>query len=191
MKSDFFALLSRMKYIERWSLMRNISRENIAEHSFFVSILSHALACIRRDIQKRPCDPEKAASYALFHDASEIFTGDLPTPIKYFNPEIRAAYAEIEKNATARLLHTLPDVLAPSYNALLNIPEEYLTLVKAADKLAAYIKCIEERTSGNSEFSQAEQSTRQTLQSLAMPEVDYFLEHFIPAFDLTLDELER
>lgn len=191
MKSDFFALLSRMKYIERWSLMRNISRENIAEHSFFVSLLSHALACIRRDVLKQPCDPEKAASYALFHDASEIFTGDLPTPIKYFNSEIRAAYAEIEKNAVERLLCTLPDALAPSYDALLNIPAEYQMLVKAADKLAAYIKCIEERTSGNAEFSQAEQSIRQTLQSLSMPEVDYFLEHFIPAFDLTLDELER
>lgn len=191
MNSDFFALLSRMKYIERWSLMRNITRENIAEHSFFVSILSHALACIRRDILGQPCDPEKAAAYALFHDASEIFTGDLPTPIKYFNSEIRTAYAEIEKSATERLLRTLPDELMPSYEALLHIPDEYHPLVKAADKLAAYIKCIEERTSGNSEFSRAEQTTRQTLQSLSMPEVDYFLEHFIPAFDLTLDELER
>ena len=171
--------------------MRNITRENIAEHSFFVSILSHALACIRRDILGQPCDPEKVAAYALFHDASEIFTGDLPTPIKYFNPEIRTAYAEIEKNATERLLRTLPEELTPSYDALLHIPEEYRLLVKAADKLAAYIKCIEERTSGNSEFSRAEQTTRQTLQSLSMPEVDYFLEHFIPAFDLTLDELER
>ena len=191
MKSDFFALLARMKYIERWSLMRNITRENIAEHSFFVALLSHALACIRRDVLGLPCDPERAAALALFHDASEIFTGDLPTPIKHFNPEMRAAYAKIEEHAAARLLRTLPGALAPSYAALLAMPEDYQPLVRAADKLAAYIKCIEERTSGNTEFSQAEQSTRAALEALAMPEVTYFLAHFIPSFDLTLDELER
>lgn len=191
MKSDFFALLSRMKYIERWSLMRNTTRENIAEHSFFVAIIAHALAVIRRDIFDIPCDAEKCIAFALFHDASEIFTGDMPTPIKYFSPELRDAYAKIEQNAINQLLDTLPDELAPSYGGLLTVPDEYRDIIKAADKLSAYIKCIEERRSGNGEFSQAEVSTRASLEHLSMREVDYFLENFIPSFGLTLDELKN
>lgn len=191
MNNHFFALLSRMKYIERWALMRNTMRENIAEHSFFVAVLAHALACIRRDVFNVDCEPEKAASFALLHDASEIFTGDMPTPIKYYNPDIRTVYAEIEKNANDRLVATLPDELAPTYREMLYIPDEYKSLVKAADKLSAYIKCIEEKNSGNAEFASAEASTLNSLNALNMQEVDYFIEHFIPSFTLTLDELEK
>lgn len=189
MNSSFFALLSRMKYIERWALMRNTVRENIAEHSFFVALLAHALASVRRDIFNIPCDPEKAASFALLHDASEIITGDMPTPIKYYNPAIRSVYSEIEKTANERLVSALPEPLRDSYRALLDIPEEYKPIVKAADKLSAYIKCIEERRAGNSEFKSAEDATLASIKALNLREADYFIETFIPSFDLTLDEL--
>lgn len=178
-----------MKYIERWALMRNTDKENIAEHSFFVSLLSHALACIRRDIFGEETDPEKAATLALLHDASEIFTGDMPTPIKYHNPSMRAVYAEIEKEANENFLNALPDELKSSYRELLFIDEEYVPIIKAADKLSAYIKCIEERRAGNAEFKNAEDTTLKALQSLNMREVDYFIKTFIPSYTLTLDEL--
>ncbi|MEG2378152.1 MAG: 5'-deoxynucleotidase [Clostridia bacterium] len=191
MSDGFFALAHRMKYIERWSLMRNTARENIAEHSFFVALISHALATIRRDVYEIPCDPTRAVTYAVFHDMSEIFTGDLPTPIKYYNPKIRTAYHEIEEVSKGRLLAALPDELQGEYRAAANPDEEYSVLVKAADKLSAYIKCIEERNAGNAEFIIAERQTLTALTKMAMPEIDYFIEHFIPSFSLTLDELER
>ncbi|MEG2857553.1 MAG: 5'-deoxynucleotidase [Clostridia bacterium] len=191
MSDGFFALAHRMKYIERWSLMRNTARENIAEHSFFVALISHALAAIRRDVYEIPCDPTRAVTYAVFHDMSEIFTGDLPTPIKYYNPKIRTAYHEIEEVSKGRLLAALPDELQGEYRAAANPDEEYSVLVKAADKLSAYIKCIEERNAGNAEFIIAERQTLTALTKMAMPEIDYFIEHFIPSFSLTLDELER
>ena len=191
MKNNFYALIARMKNISRWALMRSVMPENVQEHSHMVAVLAHALAVIRRDVFKEPCDPDKAAVSALFHDASEILTGDLPTPIKYNNPEIMTAYRRIEADASEKLLKMLPAELRLSYRPiLLGEDPELHRIVKAADKLSAYIKCIEERRAGNDEFLLAEQKTLETLQSYQMPEVDYFLEHFIPAFSSTLDELD-
>ena len=191
MKSDFFAFLSRMKYIARWSLMRSTVQENIQEHSHMVAVLAHALGLIRRDVLGKPCDPEHLAAVALFHDAPEILTGDLPTPIKYHSASIKSAYDEVESVAVEKLLAALPDTLRPAYRALLTAPqrpEEY-ELVKAADRLAAYIKCVEERKAGNLEFSSAEQASRRKLDALALPELDYFMKHFMPGFEKNLDEL--
>ena len=191
MKENFFAYISRMRYIGRWSLMRNSLPENIQEHSHMVAVLAHALGVIRRDVFSRPCDPNAAAAAALYHDSSEILTGDLPTPIKYHSPEIRDAYKQVEELACCKLLDTLPDVLRPAFEDLLvgRTQAEYHDLVKAADKLSAYIKCIEERKAGNDEFLSAEKQTLRALEESGLPEVDYFLQHFIPAFELTLDEL--
>ena len=191
MKEQFFAYISRMRYIGRWSLMRNSMPENIQEHSHMVAVLAHALGVIRRDVFRVPCNPEEAATVALFHDSSEILTGDLPTPIKYHSSEIRDAYKQVEALACDRLLETLPEALRPAYGQLLTgeTQERVHDLVKAADKLSAYVKCIEERKAGNNEFLSAEAQTLDALQKMAMPEVDYFLEHFIPAFELNLDEL--
>ena len=187
---NFYALIARMKNIDRWALMRSVTRENVQEHSHMVAVLAHALAVIRRDVFGMPCDPNAAAAAALFHDAGEILTGDLPTPIKYNNPEIMAAYRQVEAEASEKLLAMLPDALRPAYAPLLAEPDHELKpLVKAADKLSAYIKCIEERRAGNDEFLRAEAKTLETLRGYGLPEVDYFLEHFIPAFELTLDEL--
>ncbi len=156
-----------------------------------VAVLAHALGIIRRDVFGIPCNPEEAAAVALFHDCSEILTGDLPTPIKYHSSEIRDAYKQIEFLACNRLLDTLPDELRPAYRQLLSgeTQERVQDLVKAADKLSAYIKCVEERKAGNKEFVSAEAQTLAALKKMQMPEVDYFLEHFMPAFELNLDEL--
>ena len=191
MRENFFAYISRMRYIGRWSLMRNSLPENIQEHSHMVAVLAHALGVIRRDVFGIPCNPEEAAAVALFHDSSEILTGDLPTPIKYHSSEIRDAYKQVESLACDRLLDTLPDELRPAYRQLLSgeKQERARDLVKAADKLSAYIKCMEERKAGNNEFVSAEAQTLAALKKMQMPEVDYFLEHFIPAFELNLDEL--
>ena len=191
MKENFFAYISRMRYIGRWSLMRNSLPENIQEHSHMVAVLAHALGVIRRDIFRVPCNPDEAATVALFHDSSEILTGDLPTPIKYHSNEIRDAYKQVEELACHKLLDTLPKELRGAYEPLLNgeTEERVHDLVKAADKLSAYIKCIEERKAGNSDFLSAERSTRKTLEEYHLPEVDYFLLYFVPAFELTLDEL--
>lgn len=190
--SKFFAFLYRMKYIARWSLMRNTRTENVAEHSYYVAALAHALAVIRRDVTGgAPVDPGKAAVCALYHDMSEILTGDMPTPIKYFNPDIRSAYQEIEKNASKKLLSHLPAELSASFDQALDERDpDILSLVKAADKLSAYLKCIEERMAGNREFARAEAQTLEALRELRLAEVDYFLNNFVPAFSLTLDELE-
>ena len=191
MKENFFAYISRMRYIGRWSLMRNSLPENIQEHSHMVAVLAHALGVIRRDVFHVPCNPDEAATVALFHDSAEILTGDLPTPIKYHSNEIRDAYKEVEALACHKLLDTLPEELRGAYEPLLagETEERVHDLVKAADKLSAYIKCIEERKAGNNEFLSAEAQTRKLLEVSHMPEVDYFLEHFIPAFELNLDEL--
>lgn len=187
---NFYALIARMKNIDRWALMRSVTRENVQEHSHMVAVLAHALAVIRRDVFGVHSDPNAAAAAALFHDAGEILTGDLPTPIKYNNPDIMAAYRQVEAEASEKLLNMLPEELRPAYVPLLEEPDSELTpLVKAADKLSAYIKCIEERRAGNDEFLRAEQKSLETLQGYHMPEVDYFLEKFIPAFERTLDEL--
>ena len=191
MDYSFFAYLSRMRYITRWSLMRNALDENIQEHSHMVAVLAHALGVIRRDVFDVDCDPAEYAAVALYHDSSEILTGDLPTPIKYHSREIREAYAQIEQLACDKLLATLPEELRAAFGDVMTgeRARQCHDLVKAADKLSAYIKCIEERKAGNDEFLQAEKQTRAALEESALPEVAYFLEHFIPAFELTLDEL--
>ena len=189
MNSSFFAMLSRMKYIYRWSLMRNTERESLSEHCLETAIIAHSLAVIGRDVMGRETNPEKTALLAMYHDAPEILTGDMPTPVKYFTQGLRSAYAEVEQEAGERLLALLPEELAPSYRELL-MPDEQSAeyrYVKAADKLSALIKCMEERKAGNMEFSAAEQSTLAAIKALAMPEADYFIEHFIPAYSLTLD----
>ena len=191
MNENFFAYISRMRYIGRWSLMRNSLPENIQEHSHMVAVFAHALGVIRRDVFGIPCDPNEAAAVALFHDSSEILTGDLPTPIKYHSEDIRDAYKQVETLACRKLLDTLPEALRPAYEELLvgGTQERLHDLVKAADKLSAYVKCIEERKAGNKEFLSAEAQTRRILEESPLPEVTYFLEHFIPAFEKNLDEL--
>jgi len=186
---SFFALISRLKHITRWSLMRNSSRENVQEHSHMVAVIAHALAVIGREEFGKDADPGKAAAAALYHDASEIFTGDMPTPVKYHNPDIRAAYKEVEAEAAGKLLSTLPEKLRPAFEPLFSPGEPEKAYIHAADKLAAYIKCLEELRAGNGEFRSAAKQTLQKIQDLNMPEAEYFMERFMPAFELTLDEL--
>ena len=190
MPYNFFALIARMRYIDRWGLMRNTRLENIQEHSHMVAVLAHALAVIRRDKFGGTIDPGHVAAVALYHDAPEIFTGDLPTPVKYANDTIQAAYKAVEANAAARLTAMLPPEMQPAFAALLSEPDpEVQTLVKAADKLSAHLKCLEELKAGNREFQSAAQQTLEALESYHLPELDYFLQEFLPAFSLTLDEL--
>lgn len=191
MANEFYALISRMRYITRWGLMRNSFQENIQEHSHMVAVLAHGLALIRRDVLNLPSpDPDRCAVGALYHDASEILTGDLPTPVKYFNPAIKDAYKQVERVSGEKLLSMLPEVLRPSYEHLvLEDDPETLPIIKAADKLSAYIKCVEELKAGNQEFESAERQTRQALESMHLPEVDYFMKEFLPPFSLNLDEL--
>lgn len=191
MDNTFYAMLSRMRYINRWGLMRNTFPENIQEHSHQVAVLAHALALIRREIlQLDAPDPDACAVAALFHDASEILTGDLPTPIKYDNPAIQEAYQQLERVSAEKLLTMLPEALRAHYRPLLTEPGEAVHLiVKAADKLSAHIKCIEELKAGNSEFQSAAEQTRQALETMARPELDYFVAHCLDAFTLNLDEL--
>lgn len=186
----FFAFMNRKKYIERWSLMRSTVKENIMEHSEQVAEIAHALALIRNTYFGGNLNADKIAVYALYHEASEVITGDLPTPIKYYNPAINQAYKELEKIASDKLEKTLPTELQSLYSDYLNPDGEEKIIVKAADKLAAYIKCIEEISVGNKEFVKAKASIGKTLESYTLPEVKYFIENFIPAFSLTLDELE-
>ena len=188
---NFFAYISRMKYIGRWSLMRNSLPENIQEHSHMVAVIAHALGIIRRDVFGIECNPEECAAAALYHDCSEILTGDLPTPIKYHSDEIRDSYKQLESLACSKLLDTLPEEIRASFEPLVDgeAAERLHDVIKAADKLSAYITCIEERRAGNDEFLSAEKQTRAILDASPMPEVKYFLDNFIPAFELTLDEL--
>ena len=191
MQYKFFALISRMRYIARWGLMRNTFQENIQEHSHMVAVLAHALALIERDILGGTADPERCATAALFHDASEILTGDLPTPIKYFNPEIKRAYKQVEAVSCEKLLGLLPQELQKSYEPLLFESDETVSvIVKAADKLSAYLKCREELHAGNREFEQAAAETLAALRGYHMEEVDWFLDTFGDTFGVTLDELE-
>ena len=191
MSNGFFAYVSRMKNIDRWALMRNSSRENVQEHSHMVAVIAHALAVIRRDVLNGDADPEHCAAAALLHDATEIFTGDMPTPVKYQNEVMHEAYRRIEEAAAERLLDTLPDAMRPAYEKLLEPDdEETCRIVKAADTISAYIKCVEELKAGNGEFKLAARQTREKLNGMKMPEVDYFMLNLMPAFELTLDELE-
>ncbi len=192
--SHFFAVLSRMKHIRRWGLMRCTREENLYEHSYETAVLAHALALLRNQRFGGCVSPERAAALALFHDASEIFTGDLPTPVKYDNPALRGAYGQAEQAARERLLRLLPPGLRPAYRPLLEEggpgEEELRRLVKAADKLSALIKCVEERRAGNLEFSQAEKTLRRAVEEMHLPEADCFLQEFLPSYSLTLDEQE-
>lgn len=187
----FFAYISRMKYITRWSLMRNSVSENIQEHSHMVAVLAHALGVIGRDVYGKDYNPDACAAAALFHDAPEIFTGDLPTPIKYHSPAIRDAYRQVEAEAAEKLLSMLPEELRGAYAPMLReTDEEVRRIVKAADKLSAYIKCLEELEAGNNEFGDAAGETLAALRAMEMEEVSWFLDHFAEAFGLTLDGLQ-
>lgn len=191
MANEFYALMGRMRYITRWGLMRNTFSENISEHSHMTAVLAHALALIRRDILNLPTpDPDRCAVAALYHDASEILTGDLPTPIKYYNPDIKIAYKQVEQIAGNRLLDMLPPQLRASYEHLvLEDEEDVLPFVKAADKLCAHIKCLEEQKAGNTEFDTAAKQTWESMKAMARPELDWFLENCLGAFALNLDQL--
>ena len=191
MRYHFFAYISRMRCITRWALMRNTFSENIQEHSHMVAVLAHALAVIRNRVYGGQVDEGQVAVAALYHDATEILTGDMPTPIKYYDPEIRGAYRRVEAVACDRLLAMLPPELEGDYEPILKCAdEEVLSLVKAADKLSAYIKCVEELKAGNTEFRRAAEQTRAALDAMHLPELDYFMEHCMESFSMTLDELE-
>ena len=190
MKSHFFAYVSRMRFIQRWALMRNTAQENVQEHSHQVAVLAHALAVIENKYFGGQIDPGAVAVAALYHDASEIITGDMPTPIKYDNPEIRDAYKVVERVAEQKLLSMLPPELRVSYEEIITIPDpEIHALVKAADKLSAYLKCVEELKAGNLEFKKAKEQTYAALCQNPIPALKYFMEHFLSGFELTLDEL--
>lgn len=196
MQSSFFALVSRMKFIDRWALMRSSRPENLSEHSLEVACIAHALATIANVRYGRALDAGRAALVALYHDASEIITGDMPTPVKYRGRRIRDAYREVEREAEQTLLSQLPDDLRPAYEALFvqdgTDDDAYLwRLVKAADKLSALIKCIDEAHAGNAEFRSAEATTRASVDAMAgeLPEVGDFLAEFLPSYGRTLDEL--
>ena len=189
--NHFFAYINRMRFIQRWALMRNSYTENIQEHSHQVAVLAHALAVLRNEKFGGQVDAGAVAVAALYHDAGEILTGDMPTPIKYYNPAIRQAYKAVEQVAEEKLLGMLPEELQPAFEPILTgqTQRELHPIVKAADKLSAYIKCIEERKAGNNEFLNAEKQTLEAIHAYNMPEAEYFIEHFIPAFEKTLDEL--
>ncbi|CAH2030840.1 5'-deoxynucleotidase [Trichlorobacter ammonificans] len=189
---DFFAFLARMQYISRWGLMRNTQAENIKEHSLDVAMLAHALVVIRNTFFGGELDPGRAALYAIFHDASEIFTGDMPTPVKHFNPRFKRSFHQLEDRARKKLLAMLPPELTSVYEPLFFFEEQdaqYKPLIKAADKIAALIKCLEEEKSGNLEFKRAGEEHLENLRKSPLPEVIYFLDHFLPGYRLSLDEL--
>ena len=191
MANEFYALLGRMRYITRWGLMRNTFSENIQEHSHQVAVLAHALALIRRNILKlEGPDPDRCAVAALYHDASEILTGDMPTPIKYYNPHIKDAYKQVERIAGERLLEMVPPELRDSYaHLVLEDDAQVEPIVKAADKLSAYIKCVEEQKAGNTEFDSAARTILGALEDLNLPELNWFMEKCLPAYSLNLDQL--
>lgn len=192
MSSDFFAMVSRMKYIERWALMRNSEKENVSEHSLEVAMIAHGLAVISNVRLGNQLNVERAALIGLYHDSTEIITGDMPTPVKYYNGEIKAAFKEVEKVAANKLLSMLPDDMKGYYNQLFFQKEEerYLwKLEKAADKLSALIKCIEEEKAGNKEFANAYDALWKSLKEMKLEEVEIFIDEFLPSYRKTLDEL--
>ena len=191
MANEFFALMGRMRYITRWGLMRNTFSENISEHSHMTAVRAHGLALIRRDILKlEGPDPDRCAVAALYHDATEILTGDLPTPIKYHNPEIKTAYKQVERIAGRRLLEMLPSELRAAYEHLILEDDPAVEpIVKAADKLSAHIKCLEEQKAGNTDFDSAAGQTWEAMKAMNLPELNWFLDHCIGAFALNLDQL--
>jgi len=191
MKYDFYAYMDRMKYIKRWQLMRSVREENIMEHSQGVTMLAHALAVIHNDVFEGKADVLKTVLYALYHETSEVMTGDLPTPIKYYNQSLHGAYKELEKSACEKMVGMLPEELKGAIAPYVLADENSVEykLVKAADRFSAYIKCLEELRSGNTEFTKAKKSIEEDLHARNMPEIEYFFEYFIPSFELTLDEL--
>ena len=191
MSNEFYALTGRMRNITRWSLMRNSFSENVQEHSHQVAVLAHALALIRREIlEMEGPDPDKCAVAALYHDVTETLTGDMPTPIKYYNPQIKAAYKQVERIAGERLLELLPQQLKDCYAPLIFEDDEAVKpVVKAADKLSAYIKCIEEQKGGNTEFDSAATQTMEAMQAMDMPELNWFIDNCLEAFSWNIDQL--
>lgn len=192
-KHHFFAFLSRMKYINRWGLMRNTQPENIQEHSLQVALIAHALAVTRNRFFGGELNTERVAVLAIFHDCNETITGDMPTPIKYFNPDINQAYKNVEDISKQKLMSMLPVELCDSYSSLLfhdSADEENWKLVKAADRISAYIKCIEEEKAGNREFKKAGEAILKSIEAITLPEVRYYMDNFIPSYSLTIDELE-
>ena len=191
MADEFYALMSRMRNITRWSLMRNTFSENIQEHSHQVAMLAHALALIRREIlHMEGPDPDRCAVAALYHDATETLTGDMPTPIKYYNPQIKSAYKQVERIAGERLVAMLPEQLQEHYEPIIQESDPEIRLVvKAADKLSAYIKCIEEQKAGNTEFESAAKQTMDSMKAMECAELDWFIAECLPAFLLNLDQL--
>lgn len=190
--SHFFAMLSRMKHINRWGLMHNVREENIAEHSHEVALLAHALVTISNERFGTDLSADRAAVMGIFHDAGEIITGDLPTPIKYYNDEIRESYQQIEKVSERRLLNMLPEDLRECYSPLVESEKsdtELVPFVKAADKLSAYIKCISEISMGNKEFLKAQRTIKEAIDSMELPALAVFMEEFMPSYELTLDEI--
>ena len=192
MTYPFFAYLPRLKLITRWSLMRNTQPENDAEHSLQVAMIAHAIALLGRDRYGRAVEPEHVLALAVYHDATEVMTGDLPTPVKYHSQELRGAYRRLEDLSADRLLTLLPEEMRPAFEPYLRQAPGYdKTIVKAADKISAYIKCLEEQRAGNREFDYASENIRKTLENHPLPEVQDFLRDFLPAFDMTLDELNH
>lgn len=192
MRNDFYAYLDRMKYIKRWPLMRSVREENVMEHTQSVTQIAHALVVLHNDVFGGRADVLKTVLYALYHETGEVMTGDLPTPIKYYNRNIHGAYKEIEKKACEKIVNTLPEEMKGGIAPYVLAEEDSIEyqLVKAADRIAAYTKCLEEIRAGNKEFSKAKKTIEADLKSRKLPEVEYFFERFIPSFSLTLDELE-
>ena len=192
MKHHFFAYVSRLRYIRRWGLMRSVMPENDAEHSLQVAMIAHAIAIIGRDTYGRDINPEHVLALGVYHDVSEVITGDMPTPVKYQTDELRKSYKDVERMANERLLSMLPEELRAAYVPYLSVPEDYdRQVVKAADSISAYLKCLEEKRAGNREFDAAGESLRSSLAEIALPEVQDFIREFIPSFELSLDELNQ
>ena len=188
----FFSYMAKMKHIKRWGLMRNTREENIQEHSLQTAMIAHALAVIRNTMFGGDIDAEHVMAAAVYHEAGEVITGDLATPIKYFNPEIKQAYKQIEQHAEQKLVKMIPQQMRGAYEKLIlqrEDDEQTYKLVKAADKICAYLKCIEEMSAGNREFEKAQATIKKALDASDIPEVKYFMETFVPSFELTLDEL--
>ena len=192
MKHHFFAYVSRLRYIRRWGLMRSVMPENDAEHSLQVAMIAHAIAIMGRDRYGRQVDPEHVLALGVYHDVSEVITGDMPTPVKYQTDELRRSYKDVERMANERLLSMLPEGLRPAYAPYLSVPaDEERQILKAADSISAYLKCLEEKRAGNREFDAAGESIKAALKQIELPEVQDFIREFVPSFELSLDELNQ